>query len=344
MQKKTTASASISMVLLCLFAFLSVSAAGQIVGQKDSLPPLSVDKLQHIFDAVDVDSIVVSAPRFDVQEFIRMVEKDETFYNAFANLRHISYKAHNEVRCYTRGGRELASYTSKTTQNVDTADCRTMTREDEKTTGRYYERGKGNQTPRYYTAKMYEKLFFTYGRICHREVLRQEALNRRKKRQESGMAHHITELKKLIFSPGQKADIPFIGNKTAIFSRRMSRYYDYKIQQKTYNGMDCHVFIIEPKAAYQKRKQDRTVIKYLETYFEKLTHQVVARVYHLRYDGLFSFNVKMNIEVQKIEENFYVPSKISYDGQWSVPTHDTEKCTFVMRLWDFEQPAVAEIK
>jgi hypothetical protein len=192
MQKKTTASASISMVLLCLFAFLSVSAAGQIVGQKDSLPPLSVDKLQHIFDAVDVDSIVVSAPRFDVQEFIRMVEKDETFYNAFANLRHISYKAHNEVRCYTRGGRALASYTSKTTQNVDTADCRTMTREDEKTTGRYYERGKGNQTPRYYTAKMYEKLFFTYGRICHREVLRQEALNRRKKtpRKRYGAPYH----------------------------------------------------------------------------------------------------------------------------------------------------------
>jgi hypothetical protein len=328
--------------LLLLF---SVGYARPQTAVADSLPlqkiDTKVDRLQHIFDAIDIDAVVVSAPRFDAKEFIRMVERDETFYLAFSNLRHVSYKASNEVRCFTRLGRELASYRSRTEQRVDSTDCRTMARFDEKTTGRYYKKQKKSREPRYYTAKMYEKLFFTYGRICHSDVLKEEARERRKKSKLSGIDYHIAELKKLIFSPGKKADIPMIGNKTAIFSKKMSRYYDYKIQQKSYNGMECHVFIIEPKPAYQNRRQERTVIKYLETYFEKLTHQVVARVYHLRYDGIFSFNVKMQIEVSKLGDDFYVPTKIAYDGQWSVPIQDTEKCVFNMQLWDFEQPTAA---
>jgi hypothetical protein len=330
--KKGLKTVFLALLLLSSFGY----ALPQTGIENDSLPRPKVDRLQHIFDAIDIDAVVVSAPRFDAKEFIRMVEQDETFYLAFSNLRHVSYKASNEVRCFTRLGKELATYRSRTEQVVDSTDCRTMARFDEKTTGRYYKLGKKRREPRYYTAQMYEKLFFTYGRICHSDVLKEEARTRRKK--ERGIDYHIAELKKLIFSPGQKAGIPLIGNKTAIFSKKMSRYYDYKIQQKTYNGMECHVFIIEPKAAYQNRRQDRTVIKYLETYFEKLTHQVVARVYHLRYDGIFSFNVKMQIEVSKLGEDFYIPTKITYDGQWSVPIKDTEKCTFNMQLWDFKQP------
>lgn len=321
--------------LMLLFAALAWAAPVQA---QDTLPPLRVDKLQHIFDAVDVDSVVVSAPRFDVQEFVRMVEADETFYAAFANLRHISYKADNEVACFTRLGKQKAAYRSRTEQFVDSLDCRTMSRHDEQISGKYYKGRKSDRTPRYYTAQMYEKLFFTYGRICHREQLIAEARRRRKKKQNSGMEHHIAELKKLIFSPGRRADVPFIGARTEIFSKKMARYYDYRIERREYNGLDCHVFIIDLKPFYQKRQQDKTVIKHMETYFEVLTHQVVGRSYHLRYDGIFSFNVKMKVDVTKLEDNFYVPTFIAYDGQWSVPTQDTEKCKFSMSLSDFHRP------
>ncbi len=314
---------------------LLVGAISSLRAQ-DTLP-LRVDKLQHIYDAVDVDSIVVTAARFDVQEFVRMVEADETFYLAFANLRHVSYKADNEVQCLTRLGKQKAAYRSRTEQLVDSLHCRTMTRYDEKISGKYYKGRKSERTPRYYTAQMYEKLFFTYGRVCQRDVLIAEA-RRRKKKKTGAMEHHITELKKLIFSPGKRADVPFIGARTEIFSKKMARFYNYRIERREYNGLDCHAFIIELKPQYKKRQQDKTVIKQMETYFEVLTHQVVGRSYHLRYDGIFSFNVKMQVDVTKLEDNFYVPTFIAYDGQWSVPTQDTEKCKFSMSLSDFRRP------
>ncbi len=108
--------------------------------------------------------------------------------------------------------------------------------------------------------------------------------------------------------------------------------------------MDCHVFIVEPKEAYKKRRQDRTVIKYLETYFEKVTHQVVARNYELEFNGIFTFDVKMNIEVSKLDNGMYIPTRIAYDGQWHIPTQATEKCKFVMEFWDFKQPTTQASK
>lgn len=300
------------------------------------------NQYKHIFDVLEIDSVVVTANKLDVAEFIRMVEEDETFYWAFANLRHISYQANNEIYCYTKRGKQAASYVSHTAQTVDLQDCRTMKVRNEKVTGNFYKKRVRKQSPemRYYTAQMYDRLFFTHGKVCNaaKPTYSGDA------RSATGMEKHIDELKKLIFKPGRKADIPFIGNKTAIFSKKMSRFYDYKIQQKTYNGMDCHVFIVEPKEAYKKRRQDRTVIKYLETYFEKVTHQVVARNYELEFNGIFTFDVKMNIEVSKLDNEMYIPTRIAYDGQWHIPTQATEKCKFVMEFWDFKQPTTQASK
>lgn len=281
--------------------------------------------LKHIYEAVHIDPIIVSASRFDVQDFINMVEKDETFYIAFSNLRHIRYTATNHLTFFNKKSINIASYYSQTIQYVDNNGCRSMKVKEESTSGKYYERR--SEEPKYYTAKMYNKLFFTQGLVCPQE----RTINSGK----GGMEYHINELKKLIFSPGKKTDVPIIGNKTAIFSPKMAKYYNYSIQEKKFNNLDCHVFVASIKEEYTKRKEDKTVIKHLETYFEKGSHQVVARSYQLEYHGVFSFDIRMDIQVFKLKDNFYVPTHITYDGYWNVPFKSLEKCKFEMNLADF---------
>ncbi len=276
-----------------------------------------------------LDSIVVSASRksLNIQDFVDMVRNDESFYTAFNNIRTLSYSANNQIRMYDKKDKIKAEYYSLTKQHFD-GDCRTMKIENENISGNYYKKKK---KIRYYTAKMYEKIFFTKGKVCATDP-EFEGLEESK-----GMGKHIAELKKLIFKPGEKADIPLIGKKTEIFSEEMAQFYDFSISFKKFkDSIECYVFSVVVKPEFQFKKKDKTVIKILETYFEKSNFQVIARNYTLTYAGtFFDFDVNMEIELKKVK-NYYVPEFIRYEGWWDIPTRKPEISVFSARFFDFQ--------
>ena len=88
-------------------------------------------------------------------------------------------------------------------------------------------------------AKMFDRIFFTHGKIC--EPLVPPPISGGK-----GIQKHINELKKLMFQPGSPVDVPIIGNRTAIFEPQMRPYYDYALRSRPYKtGQDCYVFEIK---------------------------------------------------------------------------------------------------
>lgn len=279
---------------------------------------------------VFLDSFVVTATRqgFNVQDFITLVEEDESFYTAFKNLRFKSVDFKNNMTFKNKKGKVTASYNSLA-QQVSDGKCRTMSLDKEVITGNFY-KNKKKKKHRYYTAKMYDQIFYTKGKKCGVPFAKAPT-------NLSGMDKHISELKKLIFSPGQKVQVPLIGSKTAIFTEDMLPYYDYTIKIKTYqNDVECYVFsaIIKPK--FQNHKEGKTIIKYLETYFEKETLQVIARDYQLQYNSLaFSFDVNMKIELQRLD-NQYVPRLIQYNGAWDIPAKKPEIGTFSIEFFNYQ--------
>ncbi len=290
------------------------------------LPFSAVTQIDDFGGIVHLDSIVVSATRqgFDVDDFIRMVRKDESFYKAFKNLHRITFEFENDLYFFDKKGNIKASYKSHTRQTSD-GDCRQMEVLDEKVIGKFYKRKKKH---RYYTALLYEKVFFTEGTICESA---ENGIHQRKRKK--GIAKHIAELEKLIFSPGEKANVPLIGNKTAIFDKKMQAYYDYSIQSDLYkNEIDAYVFTAQVKPEFLKKKKNKTVIKHLRTYFDKTTFNVIARTYQLAYDGaFFDFDVKMHIELKK-EKDLYFPEIIQYDGNWDVVGKKRERGRFELRV------------
>lgn len=312
-----------------LLLFISLLYPGLSQNQSDK---------EGIAAVVFMDSLVVTAKKkgFDVQEFIQLVIEDRSFYTAFHNLRFLNFQFNSEMRFYNKKGKEKASYSAQLMQHSD-GQCRTMDIVNEQIKGNFF-KGK-KRKHRYYTARMFDNVFYTHGKACSS---RDESIidNHAK-----GIRKHINELKKLMFQPGQKVNVPLIGNKTAIFSKKMRPFYDYKIESKKYNqDKDCYVFTAKVKDQYQERKEGKTIIKYMETYFDKKTFQVVARDYHLKYKGaLFSFDVQMEVELKNIGNQF-VPEKINYKGSWNIPTKKREIGEFQVDFFDFFQKNKAEVK
>ncbi len=266
-----------------------------------------------------LDSLTVTATKagFQVDDFIQMVEEDESFYLAFKNIRTLSYLAHNDIKMFDKKEYLIASYQS-TIQQVSDGDCRTMEIIDEESSGKFF---KKNKKYKYYTAKLFDRLFFTHGKVCESEQA-PETEN------PKGMDKHVAELKKLIFKPGKRVKVPLIGKKTAIFSEDMIKYYTLSIESEDYKkSIPAYVFTAKVAEEYI-RKEDKTVIKFLKTYFDKETFQVLGREYVLAYNAaLFDFDIKMEIELQKTGSG-YLPTKISYDGFWDIPARKPEKSKF----------------
>jgi len=305
---------------LILIIFLSLSLNITTTAQE----PEDFD----IYTVIYLDSLTVTAKRkgFDAKDFINLVQEDESFYSAFRNLRTKTYHFDSNIKMKNKKGIQKAAYESQMIQ-VSDGDCRTMEIEMEKADGNFYKRKKKY---RYYTMKMLDRLFYTHERFC-------ESSQKDQKEKDSKMDQYVSELKQLIFNPGDKINVPFIGNKTEIFSKKMAPYYDYAITSQQYvDGRDCYVFSVRVKPKYQKEKEGKTVIKFLETYFDKKNFQVIARNYQLTYSNLaFSFDVTMNVQLTRLGQKYF-PTLVKYNGRWDVPGKKPEIGTFTIKLYDFE--------
>lgn len=296
---------------------LFMSVGSPSVAQVDSSYISEFGGLFHL------DSVVVTASRsgFNVDDFIRIIQEDEGLYEHFRDLRFTSYTFSNDIQFFSKKGKSIAQYQSTAQQNSD-GECRTMSIFSEVIAGKYY-KNRRKKKLRYYTSKLYERLFFTEGKVCD---TRETPVSQPP---PSGMAKHVAELKKLIFSPGQKADIPFIGKKTAIFNPNMAKYYDFEIRSETCGvGEECYVFSAKAKSGFP----GKTVIKSLTTYFEKGSLNILGRDYHLKYhSGIYSFDVRMHIDMAPFNGNL-LPSVVQYDGSWKIPMKKRERCQFEMKL------------
>ncbi len=294
--------------ILLMFSFaISISLSAQ----KDST-------YSDFGGVIFMDSLVVTASKngFDSEDFIDMIQKDSSFYQAFEHIRLLEYKSGTDIRFYDENQQQIAQLQNTILQEVE--GCfRTMKILEQEVDGNYY---KHNKKPRYYAARIYEGVFFTYEPTCHQSG---------PKRPSNITEKRIEDLKVLIFKPGSVVNVPLVGKKTQIFDKSLQSYYEYSIKSKRYkSGVDCYVFSTKLKPNLTKNTRQKTIIKSLETYFDKSTFSVVARNYDLYYDGaLVELDVKINIELTK-HNGQYVPEFLHLEGSWDIPLKAKERLWF----------------
>jgi len=278
---------------------------------------------QKVYKGIELDEHLVQAQRqgFDINSFIERIKNDTTYYKAFKNLHLTNHTTYTDIKIFEKRPKVKASFHSITEQKRS-EKCRRMNVKSKKISGDYK---KQNGQNRYLTADLYEKLFFTRGKVCNENNI----VNHKIEQTDDGK---INKLKKLIFQPGQAiSGVPGIGNKLGIFDKGQMKKYKFSLKHKELNDTFCYVFRAVPKAKFE----NKVVINELETWFRLPDYTIMARSYSLSYKTLaYAFDVQMDVQLKE-SKNLLVPYNILYKGDWKLLGKPRERANFTSLITDF---------
>jgi hypothetical protein len=285
---------------------------------------------------VTMDEFVVKAAieDFNAEDFIKQVIDDTTFYQAFLNLKYFPHEIKGAMVVYDKDETEFATLQRRAKQHLSDDEVKWVEITYEKTNGRIK---KKNGKWRYLTAEVYDDVFFpTEKRSVSNEMVQRE----QELEADTKMEKHKAQLKKMLFNPGQPIDnVPFIGDKLAIFSPEMVSFYDYSIFIYEYDTIPCIAF-----SSYVKEgDEDEVVIRDMTSYFHRDTREVIAREYRLAHKTiLFDFDISIKVE-NMLLDGWLMPTSVSYDGAWDVPFKKSEIISFKMECSDYVTSAGKQV-
>lgn len=302
------------LVIVCflLFAFSSTVKAQQIRRfNPDTIRTIVIDS------AVNIHSHKLSA-----QDFIDAVLADTGFYKAFRNMKRYNFIAENRIYTYDKKNRVDGKIYRKIkhTRVNGKPVAEYIARQD---SGNVY---KSNGKYQLYTVEMFDYIF---GNTYKSDFTNEPPVDGSGKN-----GSYKDKLRTLIFTPGRRVTgLPFISSKTEIFSPEMRQFYLYQFARGKYlDTIPVYRFRVVRKPSIA---DNDVVIKELTTIFDMRTFKILGRYVDMKYHNmLFSFDVQMNIELSG-HNGEYLPSKITYQGNWDVPFHKTERASFLIVQKDY---------
>jgi len=271
---------------------------------------------------ITLDTTVnITARRLSVETFIDAVTTDTSFYRAFQQMKRFGFVAENRIYTYDKKNKVNGSIYRKIKHNQKAPKMVYLAKEDK---GKIF---KKNGKYQLYTLEMFDYIFLN----AYKSEFADAAFAG-KANDKGSIGSYKDKLKTLIFSPGRPVKgLPFIGNKTEIFTPNMRQYYDYSFFSSTYlDSIPVYKFKVTVKPDLSSWTKDGLMIKELTTIFDKRNFEILGRYVDMKYSNLlFNFDVQMNIEMSYFGEE-KLPSKISYQGDWNVPLKKEERASVLI--------------
>jgi hypothetical protein len=273
---------------------------------------------------VTIDSaITITSTRLTAETFINEIINDTSFYAAFRNMKKYSFTAENRIFTYNKENSvEGKIYRRVYHNNTGPYKMEVLQKKDD---GNVYRR---NGKYSLYTVEMFDYIFMN---AYNSDFVPSAPISGAKG--ESNESYK-DKLKTLIFSPGRPIKgVPFIGNKTQIFTSNMRQYYDYTFYRGTYlDTIPVYRFKVALKPDLSSWTAGGMMIKELVTIFDMRNFQILGRYVDMKYGNLaFDFDVQMNIELGYFgEDKTLLPTKISYQGNWDIPFKREERASFLI--------------
>ncbi|MES2445694.1 MAG: hypothetical protein V4546_00855 [Bacteroidota bacterium] len=276
---------------------------------------------------IQLDSVVkITAQKFGIETFINAIINDTSFYEAFRNMKKYTFIAENRIFSYDKNNKVDGKVYRKIRHNNDGPyKMEYLVKEN---SGNLY---KKNGKYQLYTIEMFDYIFMNAYNTDF--VPNAPASDGKGGTNES----YKDKLKTLIFNPGRPIKgLPFIGNKTEIFTANMRQYYDYSFYSATYlDSIPVYRFKVSVKPDLSNWTKDGLMIKELVTIFDKRTFEILGRYVDMKYSNmLFDFDVQMNIEMSYFNE-VKLPTKITYQGNWDYPLKKEERASFLVVHKDY---------
>lgn len=284
-----------------------------------------------IFDTVKVETVGIKVKKgFNANDFIRMTKEDTSFLKAFKNLKFFPHQSKNEVTIFNKQWEEIA-WLKRTAKHNSNGKVGWIDNIVEKTDGKVYKR---NGKHKYFTAEMYDKVFFPEGKFTVNNRV-DSSYTQQQPESWTRKDKYYEKLKTFMFSPGTGVDgVPLIGKKLNIFDDKMAEFYDFKVEKTVFHDtIPCYKFSVIPK---ESTPDNKISITRLVTFYDRRTMNIIARSYSLKDNtALFSFDIKMYIEL-KYDYNEYLPIVIKYNGEWDIPFSKPERIKFQMNCFNYK--------
>jgi hypothetical protein len=277
---------------------------------------------------IQLDSVVnIRAQRFGIETFINAIIKDDTFYQAFRNMKKYTFTAENRIFTYDKNNKVNGKVYRKIRHNNNGPyKMEYLVKQDD---GKVY---KKNGKYDLYTVEMFDYIFMN---AYNSDFIAEPGAKTGKEGKNEG---YKEKLKTLIFNPGRPIKgLPFIGDKTEIFTANMRQYYDYTFYSATYlDSIPVYRFKVSVKPDLSNWTKDGLMIKELVTIFDKRNFEILGRYVDMKYSNmLFDFDVQMNIEMSYFNE-IKLPTKITYQGNWDYPLKKEERASFLVVHKDYQ--------
>lgn len=307
---------------ICSFLIVVFACLGASAQEIDRFNPDTIKTIQ-------LDSVIsIKAQKFGVETFINAIITDNSFYQAFRNMKKYSFIAENNIYTYNKKNKvDGRIYRKIRHTNTGEKKMEYLAKLD---TGKVY---KKNGRYQLYTLEMFDYIFMN----AYQTGFVPEGPMTTGKAGDSNESYK-DKLKTLIFAPGRPIKgLPFIGSKTQIFTANMRQYYDYAYQSGTYlDSIPVYWFKVTVKKDLSKGTKDGLMIKELTTIFDKRNFEILGRYVDMKYSNmLFDFNVQMNIETSYVDGE-KLPTKIAYQGNWDYPFKKEERASFLIVHKDYQ--------
>jgi hypothetical protein len=274
-----------------------------------------------------IDSLVdIRSHKLNAQDFIDAVMADTSFYKAFQNMKRYAFTAENRIYTYNKKNKVDGKVYRKLTHSNEAGKHKIqyLVKQD---TGAVY---KKNGKYELYTVEMFDYIFMN---AYNSDFIQQgDGLPGVGGKNEGYKA----KLKTLVFTPGRRVTgIPFIGDKTEIFSKDMRQFYYYEFARGKYlDTIPVYRFKVRCKPS---TSDGDTMIKEMTTIFDERTFEILGRYIDLKFSNMFiDFNVQMNIELNNFNGQL-LPIKITYQGDWDIPFHKEERASFLIVHKDYKR-------
>lgn len=273
---------------------------------------------------MDKDAVVkVGKAGLDIEDFIHEIVTDSSFYQAFRNMKKYAFTAENSVYTYNKKNKITGKIYRKLYHSNNSSGHSIKILEKEDSGDLFKKNGKYEL----YTVEMFDYIFMNAYNSDF--VPNSDSSAPRKGGTNES---YKDKLKTLIFSPGKPIKgIPFISNKTEIFTANNRENYDYQFFKGTYlDSIPVYRFKVTMKPDLSNWTKDGIMIKELTTIFDSRNFQILGRYIDMKLDNLaFDFDVQMNIEMSYFDGDL-LPTKISYQGNWDIPFKKEERASFLV--------------
>jgi len=269
---------------------------------------------------IDTPIVNIRSHRLNTQDFIDAVLADTGFFQAFRNMKKYSFVAENYIYTYDKKNRIDGRIYRKLKHTFNPNGKPVIEYLAKRDSGSLYKKDGKYEL---YTLNMFDYIFTNAYKSVYNSGNGTASANGGKDQS------YKDKLKTLIFAPGRRVDgIPFISSKTEIFSPDMRQYYDYQFARGKYlDTIPVYRFRVIQKSSTE---DNDVVIKELTTIFDMRTFEILGRYVNLRYHNIFiDLDVQMNMELINFNGEL-VPAKVTYQGNWDIPFHKTEKASFLI--------------